>query len=127
MGVDRLKFYSEMGVNRLSFGIQDFDPPVQEEINRIQPPELVSNLLTDEVRALFPAINFDLLIGLPAQTLGGLKNTINEVVKLKPTQLQTMYVHYKPDVRKYMTRMVRNGPLPDFYDRKALFNSASSS
>ena len=84
-----------------------------------QPPfRLVSNLLTDEVRALFPAINFDLLIGLPAQTLSGLKNTINEVVKLKPTQLQTMYVHYKPDVRKYVTRMVRNGPLPDFMVEK---------
>ena len=121
----RLEFYHEQGVNRLSFGIQDFDPPVQEEINRIQPPELVSDLLTDEIRDLFPAINFDLLIGLPAQTLGGLKNTIDEVIKLKPTQLQTMYVHYKPDVRKYMTRMVRNGPMPDFYDRKALFNAAS--
>ena len=126
VGVDRLKFYSKMGVNRLSFGIQDFDPLVQEQINRIQPPELVSNLLTDEVRSLFPAINFDLLVGLPAQTLSGLKNTIKEVVKLRPTQLQTMYVHYKPDVRKYMTRMVRNGPMPDFYDRKALFNSAST-
>ena len=114
-----------MGVNRLSFGIQDFDPLVQEQINRIQPPELVSNLLTDEVRSLFPAINFDLLVGLPAQTLSGLKNTIKEVVKLRPTQLQTMYVHYKPDVRKYMIRMVRNG-MPDFYDRKALFNSAST-
>jgi oxygen-independent coproporphyrinogen-3 oxidase len=125
VGVDRLRFYHKMGVNRLSFGIQDFDPPVQEEINRIQPPELVSSLLTDEVRSLFPAINFDLLIGLPAQTLGGLTNTIEEVIKLRPTQLQTMYVHYKPDVRKYMTRMVRNGPMPDFYDRKALFNAAS--
>ena len=77
------------------------------------------------MRSLFPAINFDLLIGLPAQTLGGLTNTIEEVIKLRPTQLQTMYVHYKPDVRKYMTRMVRNGPMPDFYDRKALFNAAS--
>ena len=80
--VERLKFYHEMGVNRLSFGIQDFDPPVREEINRIQPPELVSNLLTDEIRDLFPAINFDLTIGLPAQTLGGLKNTIDEVISL---------------------------------------------
>ena len=92
-----------MGVNRLSFGIQDLDPLVQEQQNRIQPPELVSNLLTDEVRSLFP-INFDLLVGLPALDAVGLKNTIKEVVKLRPTQPQTMYVHYKPDVRKYMTR-----------------------
>ena len=78
-----------MGVNRLSFGIQDFDPPVQEEINRIQPPELVSNLLTDEIRGLFPAINFDLLIGLPKQTLSGLKNTIDEVIKLASKLLES--------------------------------------
>ena len=61
---ERLLFYSSMGVNRISFGIQDFDPLVQEEINRIQTPELVEKLLTKKVRDAFPAINFDLLIGL---------------------------------------------------------------
>ena len=53
----------------MSFGIQDFDNAVQTEINRIQPPELVSKLLTEEVRSKFNAINFDLLSGLPAQTV----------------------------------------------------------
>ena len=42
-----------MGVNRLSFGVQDFDPGVQEEINRIQPPELLHNLLTERVGNYF--------------------------------------------------------------------------
>ena len=37
-----------------------------------------------------------------------------EVVKLQPSQLQTMYVHYKPDTRRYMTNMVKNVALPDF-------------
>ena len=59
---NKLLFYKEMGVNRLSFGIQDFDPGVQEEINRIQPPEVVNRVLTDKVRSAFPVINFDLLI-----------------------------------------------------------------
>ena len=122
---ERLKFYHSLGVNRLSFGIQDFDPVVQQEINRIQPPSLVAELLDDEIRGLFPAINFDLLIGLPKQTVKGVEETMSRVVELRPTQLQTMYMHYKPDIRKYMTRMVRNGPLPDFYDRKALFLKAS--
>jgi len=122
---ERLLFYSSMGVNRISFGIQDFDPLVQEEINRIQPPELVSKLLTNNVRKAFPAINFDLLIGLPAQTVSSIKNTIKSVVDLKPTQLQTMYMHYKPQTRKYMIKMLRNRSLPDFYDRKAIFAEAS--
>ena len=122
---DRLIFYNEMGVNRLSFGVQDFDPGVQEEINRIQPPELLQNLLTERVRKLFPVINFDLLIGLPRQSVSTITDTIKHVVDLKPTQLQTMYVHYKPGTRKYMIKMVRNEPMLDFYDRKAVFQQAS--
>ena len=121
----KLIFYHEMGVNRLSFGIQDFDPGVQEEINRMQPPELVENLLTKKVRKLFPVINFDLLIGLPRQNIKTITQTINEVVKLRPSQLQTMYVHYKPGTRKYMIKMVRNEPMLDFFDRKAVFLKAS--
>jgi len=122
---ERLIFYHEMGVNRLSFGIQDFDPGVQEEINRPQPPELVNKLLTERVRKLFPVINFDLLIGLPRQSVKSITETIKHVVDLKPTQLQTMYVHYKPGTRKYMIKMVRNEPMLDFYDRKAVFQTAS--
>lgn len=122
---ETLIFYHEMGVNRLSFGIQDFDHGVQEEINRIQPPELLDKLLTPKIRKLFPVINFDLLIGLPRQTTKTIQNTIQEVTRLKPSQLQTMYVHYKPGTRKYMIKMVRNEPMLDFYDRKAVFQKAS--
>ena len=106
--VNKLKFYHSQGVNRLSFGIQDFDLDVQKEINRIQTPELVNDLLTDEIRNLFPVINFDLLIGLPRQTTKSIRETIDQVIKLQPSQLQTMYVHYKPDTRRYMTNMVKN-------------------
>jgi oxygen-independent coproporphyrinogen III oxidase len=122
---ETLIFYHEMGVNRLSFGIQDFDHGVQEEINRIQPPELLDKLLTPKIRKLFPVINFDLLIGLPRQTTKTIERTINEVTRLRPSQLQTMYVHYKPGTRKYMIKMVRNEPMLDFYDRKAAFQKAS--
>lgn len=122
---ERLMFYHEQGVNRLSFGIQDFDRGVQDEINRVQPPELVDKLLTPKIRKLFPVINFDLLIGLPKQSISTIEKTINSVVHLKPSQLQTMYVHYKPGTRKYMIKMVRNEPMLDFFDRKAVFEKAS--
>ena len=109
----------------MSFGIQDFDLGVQGEINRVQPPDLVDKLLTPKIRKLFPVINFDLLIGLPKQSEKTITNTINEVIHLKPSQLQTMYVHYKPSTRKYMIKMVRNEPMLDFFDRKAVFEKAS--
>ena len=121
---EKLKFYHKEGVSRLSFGIQDFDLDVQKEINRVQEPELVAKLLTPEVRKMFPVINFDLLIGLPRQTEKTIENTIKTVVDLNPTQLQTMYMHYKPDTRRYMTNMVRNTALPDFFDRRAIFLKA---
>ena len=70
-------------------------------------------------------INFDLLIGLPKQTEKTIEQTIKDTVKLAPSQLQTMYVHYKPSVRKYMIKMVRNEPMLDFFDRKAVFQKAS--
>ncbi|MBF0125232.1 MAG: radical SAM protein, partial [Magnetococcales bacterium] len=57
---DQLRFYHSRGVTTLSFGIQDFDPAVQEAINRVQPYEMVANLLSDDIHALFDSINFDL-------------------------------------------------------------------
>lgn len=117
----KLLFYKKCGVNRISFGVQDFDIKVQERINRIQPPELLKNLLTPEIRKTFPTFNFDLLIGLPGQTEQGLSKTMDQVIELRPTQLQTMMMHYKPNTRKYMIKMLKDGPLPDFYDRKVLY------
>lgn len=122
---EKLIFYSENKVNRLSFGVQDFDLEVQKRINRIQPPSLFKNLLTEKVRNKFNAINFDLLIGLPGQTKNSISQTIDHVTSIKPTQIQTMYMHYKPTTRKYMINMLREGPLPDFYDRKEVFLEAS--
>ena len=118
---EKLLFYKKCGVNRISFGVQDFDKKVQERINRIQPSEMLDNLLTKRIREEYPVFNFDLLIGLPGQTTTSITNTMDKVVKLKPTQLQTMMMHYKPNTRKYMINMLRDGSLPDFYDRKILY------
>jgi oxygen-independent coproporphyrinogen-3 oxidase len=54
-----------------------------------------------------------------------IEKTMKIVGDLKPSQLQTMYVHYKPGTRKYMTKMVRNEPMLDFFDRKAVFEAAN--
>ena len=97
---------------------------VQEEINRVQTPEMVDKLLTPEVRKFFPTINFDLYWSTFSKCKS-IDKTIDEVIKLKPSQIQTMYMHYKPQTRKYMVRMLRNNPLPDFFDRKAIFDKAS--
>jgi len=119
---DRLLFNHKCGVNRLSFGLQDFDPKVQKRINRVQPPELFEKLLTKKVRDTYKTINFDLLIGLPGQTNESMTRTLDQIIELRPTQIQLGLMAYKPWVGKHQLKMVSEGPLPDFLDRKELFS-----
>tara|TARA_B100001123_G_C15339520_1_gene1034218 strand:+ start:5185 stop:6612 length:1428 start_codon:yes stop_codon:yes gene_type:complete len=122
---DRLLFYSTCGVNRLSFGVQEFDLNVQKRINRVQPAELFHKILTKRVKEKFKTFNFDLLIGLPGQTNESMEKTMDKLIEIKPPQVQPMLLAYKPWVAKYQIKMVKEGPLPDFFDRKQLFKIAT--
>jgi len=130
VNTEKLKFYHSKGVNRLSFGIQDVDLNVQKAINRIQPPELVENLLTPEVRKLFEkGINFDLLCGLPLQSPESIRRTFETVVKLSPDRVCFNYLHYSPKFYKHQMVMIdgcngRPTKLPDLYERKMIFAEA---
>ena len=123
---NKLLFYHEQGVNRLSFGVQDFDLEVQKRINRIQDAKLFDKLLTTKVRDKFKVINFDLLIGLPGQTVESINSTLDKVINIKPTQIQPMLLHYDPFKRKYMIKMLKDGPLPDFYDRQEMYQTVKN-
>ena len=65
---EHLATLAGLGFNRLSMGVQDFDPRVQEAINRIQPFEATRDLVREARRLGFPSINVDLIYGLPHQT-----------------------------------------------------------
>jgi len=127
---ERLKYYWEKGINRLSFGIQDFDLNVQKAINRIQPVELIENLLTSEVRDLFTnGINFDIICGLPNQTPETIQMTAEECVRLSPERICLNYLHYSPVFAPHQSLMLdgsqgRPTSLPDFFERKTLFQTA---
>lgn len=121
---DRLLFYHTQGVNKLSFGVQDFDPKVQENINRIQPSKLIDDILTKEVRDKFKSINFDLLVGLPGQTVKTISSTIKEVIRLRPDRVALAYLAYNPDFHPHQRHMMMKSLLPDFYERKELFVEA---
>ncbi len=85
--IQHLNVLKDFGINRLSLGIQDFDPLVQKICNRIQPPEMVRSFLKD-VRALeIENINFDLIYGLPGQSLSSIEETIGIVKEMKPTTI----------------------------------------
>lgn len=112
--------HEECGANRISFGMQDLDEEVQRRVNRIQPVELFDKILTKRVREIYKEIAFDLLIGQPGQTPEGMARTCDEIVRLKPTLVQLSLMAYKPWVSKYQIKMVDEGPLPDFLERKVL-------
>ncbi len=100
----RLRSIAAMGFNRISFGVQDFDPDVQRAVHREQSFELVHKLVA-EARALrFESINVDLIYGLPKQTPDSFRRTIAQVAELRPQRIALYgYAHlphrFKPQRR----------------------------
>ena len=76
-----------LGFRRISFGVQDNDPEVQRLINRIQPFEHVKNATTIARETGFTSINFNLIYGLPKQTMESITKTIEAVVSLMPNRI----------------------------------------
>lgn len=84
---DSLALLKGLGFNRLSFGVQDFDPQVQRAINRIQSVEMVSELTATARLHQYNSVSFDLIYGLPFQTLDSLRKTLAQVVDLAPDRI----------------------------------------
>ncbi len=109
-----------LGFKRLSLGIQDFDVKVQEIINRYQTVEQVEEVHSNATRIGYNSINYDLIYGLPLQTLAGLSKTISTVIDLKPDRIAYYgYAHVpwvKPGQRKFT-----EADLPNTEERQALY------
>jgi oxygen-independent coproporphyrinogen-3 oxidase len=91
---DHLVALREIGFNRASMGVQDFDPKVQEAIHRIQPREMTRQAM-DWMRELgFGSINLDLIYGLPHQTPESFNETLDTVLEMNPDRLAMFsYAH----------------------------------
>ena len=77
----------DLGFRRISYGVQDLDPEVQKIINRIQPFENVETATINARKIGFSSVNFDLIYGLPMQTVAGMENTIEKVISLNPDRI----------------------------------------
>ena len=94
---DKMIYYHSKGINRISFGVQEFDVEVQKLIARVQPKKLMERLLTPTIREMFPnGINFDLICGLPGQNLINFNTTIQSVIDLNPDRICLNYMHMSP-------------------------------
>ena len=100
----RLDTLATLGFNRLSFGVQDFDPTVQKAVHRVQPAEQVFALVEAARHRGFESINVDLIYGLPQQSPESFDRTLAQVAQLRPDRIALYaYAHlperFKPQRR----------------------------
>lgn len=102
--IKRLDTLAELGFNRLSFGVQDFDPAVQKAVHRVQPVEQVFSLVKAARERHFESINVDLIYGLPMQSPESFDRTLAQINELRPDRIALYaYAHlperFKPQRR----------------------------
>jgi oxygen-independent coproporphyrinogen-3 oxidase len=99
-----LEHLARLGCNRVSLGVQDFDPDVQRAVHRLQPEDLVRRVVAEARGNGMRSVNFDLIYGLPKQTLDSFNRTLDRVIELDPDRIALYaYAHlperFKPQRR----------------------------
>jgi oxygen-independent coproporphyrinogen III oxidase len=117
---EHLKVLYDLGFRRISYGVQDMDPEVQRVINRIQPFENVKKATENARAAGFTSVNFDLIYGLPLQTLESIQKTIEQVIELKPDRIAFYSYAHVPWTSKAQ-RLFDESHLPAAEDKLLLY------
>jgi oxygen-independent coproporphyrinogen-3 oxidase len=102
LAYEHMQAFRESGFNRISMGVQDFNPKVQEAINRIQ-PEIITEDAINWSRALgFESINIDLIYGLPYQTMETFADTLDKIIEISPDRIAVFNYAHVPWLKKHM-------------------------
>jgi oxygen-independent coproporphyrinogen III oxidase len=119
----RLQRLADLGFNRISFGVQDFDPDVQQAVHRVQPAEQVFALM-DAARSIgFDSVNVDLIYGLPKQTPQSFTRTLAQVAELRPDRIALYAYAHLPDRFKPQRRIL-SADLPPPPDKLGMLTQA---
>ncbi len=118
---NRLAVLAELGFNRLSFGVQDFDPAVQKAVHRMQPAEQVFALVASARRLGFESVNVDLIYGLPLQTQASFDRTLAQVNELRPDRI-ALYAYAHLPERFKPQRRIHAEELPNGNDKVAMLS-----
>jgi len=119
----RLAYLRELGFNRISFGVQDFDPQVQQAVHRVQPFESVRSLMNSARELGFDSINADLIYGLPRQTAESFARTVRQIGELRPDRI-ALYAYAHLPQRFKPQRRILTEDLPDAAQRVAMLGGA---
>jgi len=114
-----LEALRESGFNRVSFGVQDMDPDVQQAVNRIQSESLIQQVLDWSRELGFSSINLDLIVGLPKQTVDSFRRTLERVTEWSPDRLAVFAYAHVPWLKKHQN-LIHEADLPDSATRLGL-------
>lgn len=120
----RISAFAEAGVNRISIGVQDFDPAVQAAINRMQSFEMTEWVVQTFRAKGVKSINIDLVYGLPHQTRSTLDSTLHRVLGMQPDRIALFGYAHLP-ARITHQRLIDDSALPDMTERFAQANRAA--
>jgi oxygen-independent coproporphyrinogen-3 oxidase len=112
-----------LGINRVSFGVQDFDTEVQLAVNRVQSSEQTLEAIDACRKAGIASINVDLMYGLPLQSPASFRRTLRTVVEARPSRLAVYGYAHLPSVFKAQRR-IHSNELPDAQTRVKLLSTA---
>ena len=118
---EQIQVLADQGLTRVSVGVQDFDPAVQDAIHRFQSVEQTRDLFESARRRGVEHMNADLVYGLPRQTLDSFGRTLDAVVALAPSRIALFGYAHVPDLRPQQKLVERAGALPDARARAELF------
>ena len=117
--VEQIRTLARLGFNRVSMGVQDFDPEVQRRINRRQSFEETRVLIEESRAAGFVSVNVDLMYGLPLQTVERFRHTLDRVEMLRPDRIALFGYAHVPSMKRHQ-RLFQPEELPRSEDRLAL-------
>jgi oxygen-independent coproporphyrinogen-3 oxidase len=102
---EQLAVLAELGFNRISMGVQDFDPKVQEAVKRVQPKEITVGLVESARKLGIGSVNLDLIYGLPHQSRALFAETVKETIILRPERVALFHYAHVPWMKKHQTAM----------------------
>ncbi len=102
---DKVRLLAALGFNRISVGVQDFDPQVQKAVNRLQSYEMTRATIEAAREAGFKSVNLDLIYGLPKQTRESFSHTLDRVLELSPERIALYHYAHLPERFKPQRRI----------------------
>lgn len=120
--MDKMEAYAQSGINRVSIGVQDFNPTVQKAINRVQPFSMVQGVIDTFKQQGVKSVNMDIMYGLPFQTTDTISQTIEQVLSLSPDRLSVFGYAHVPWMKPHQ-RLIPEEALAGLEERLNMFET----